>query len=116
MKNEENKCTIGVKWVFKINSDGRYSARIVALGYLQLYGIDYEDVHAPVLHEVTFRLMLLTKLLNGWKILKIDVEAAFMEVKLEEEIYTDRKNFRWRNRSIECSTVWFKSGGQKLLH
>ena len=45
-----NKRTIGVKWVFKVKCDGRFRSRLVELGYRQISGIDYTDIHAPVLN------------------------------------------------------------------
>lgn len=73
---------VPLKWVFKI-----YCARLVALGYRQHTGIDYTDIHAPVLHEVVLRIMILIKLIMGWKIKKIDVEAAFLDSKLDELLH-----------------------------
>ena len=39
---------IGCKWIFKIKRDGRYSARLVALGYSQVPGVDFTDNFAPM--------------------------------------------------------------------
>ena len=36
-----NKKPIGLKWVFNIKDDGRYRSRLVAQGYTQVEGIDY---------------------------------------------------------------------------
>lgn len=81
--------TIGVKWVFKTKTDGRFRARVVALGYRQRAGIDYTDIHAPVLNEITLRIMLLVKIIKKWNIMKLDVEAAFLNSEIKEETFID---------------------------
>ena len=46
---------IGCKWVFKIERDGTCRARLVALGYSQVPGLDFTDNDVPVVNDVTFR-------------------------------------------------------------
>ena len=79
--------SIPLKWVFKVKAYGRFRARLVSLGYIQILGVDYEELHAPVISDVGFRLILCISLQNGWRISKLDVEAAFLLGKLEEDLY-----------------------------
>ena len=57
-----NTRLIGSKWVFKIKRDGTYRARLVALEYSQIPGVDYTDNFAPVAHDVSFRIALARKI------------------------------------------------------
>ncbi len=77
------------KWVFLSKRDGRFRARLVACGYSQIPGVDYTDNYAPVINDVTYRIMLICEIV--WKLTSkiIDVETAFLHGDLEEEIYMD---------------------------
>jgi hypothetical protein len=78
---------IKCKWVFDIKRNGRFRARLVACGYSQVGGIDFNQVYSPVVNDVTFRIMLIAKMV--WKLFSMtfDVETAFLLGELEEEIY-----------------------------
>ncbi|XP_029729121.2 uncharacterized protein LOC115266725 [Aedes albopictus] len=54
---------VGCKWIFKRKLDEdrnvvRYKARLVAQGFTQKFGTDYDEVFAPVVCQVTFRVLL----------------------------------------------------------
>lgn len=83
---------IGLKWVFKQkkNSDGeviKHKARVVAKGYVQQYGIDFEEVFAPVARLDTIRIILAIAANRGWQVHHLDVKSAFLNGKLKEEVY-----------------------------
>ena len=77
----------GNKWVFKIKRDGTYWARLVALGYSQIPGVDYTDNFAPVSHDVTFRIALARMMVEMLDSLVMDVETAFLYGEIDEEIF-----------------------------
>ena len=78
---------IGNKWVFKIKRDGTFRARLVALGYSQIPGVDYTDNFAPVAHDVSFRIALARMMVEKLDSLVVDVETAFLYGDIEEEIF-----------------------------
>ena len=78
---------IGNKWVLKIKRGGTYRARLVALGYSQIPGVDYTDNFAPVAHDVTFRIALVIMMVEKLDSLVMDVETAFLYGETDEEIF-----------------------------
>ena len=86
-KIPSNRRLIGNKWVFKLKRDGTYRARLVALGYSQIPGVDYTDNFAPVAHDVSFRIALARMMVEKLDSLVMDVETAFLYGDIEEEIF-----------------------------
>lgn len=83
---------ITCKWVFKIktNSHGsvaRYTARLVARGFQQAFGRDYDETFAPVAHMTTIRTLIAVSAARSWTISQMDVKNAFLHGDLHEEVY-----------------------------
>ncbi|WVZ48590.1 hypothetical protein U9M48_000011 [Paspalum notatum var. saurae] len=83
---------IGTKWVFK-NKQGedgmvvRNKARLVAQGFCQKEGIDYEETFAPVARLEAIRILLAFAASKGFKLHQMDVKSAFLNGFIEEEVY-----------------------------
>ena len=80
-----NRRLIGCKWVFKIKIDGTYRARLVALGYSQVPGVDFTDNFAPVGNDATFRVALARMMMEDLNCMLMHVETAFLYGEIEEE-------------------------------
>ena len=85
----EGRRSIGSKWVFKEKRDSRFRARLVCLGYSQIPGVDFSDNYAPVGNDITFRVIMVLRLIYNLHAVLLDVKTAFLYGKLEEEIYME---------------------------
>ncbi|KAI3685502.1 hypothetical protein L6452_34750 [Arctium lappa] len=65
----------------------RNKARLVAQGYTQEEGIDYEEVFAPVARIEAIRLFLAYASYMNFKVYQMDVKSAFLYGSIEEEVY-----------------------------
>ncbi|GKC13288.1 putative ribonuclease H-like domain-containing protein [Tanacetum coccineum] len=86
------KRAIGTKWVFRNKKDERgivirNKARLVAQGYTQEEGIDYDEVFAPVARIEAIRLFLAYASFKDFVVYQMDVKSAFLYEKIEEEVY-----------------------------
>lgn len=79
------------KWVLNkkldVNDKVRYRARLVAKGFTQRRGIDYEDTFSPVVKHSTLRMLFALSVQWGMDISHLDVTTAFLNGHLKENIY-----------------------------
>ena len=78
---------LGNKWVFKEKKNGVFRARLVALGYNQIPGVDYTENYAPVVDAVTVILAIIWAIMLQLDGEIIDVETAFLYGMLEELLF-----------------------------
>ena len=83
---------ITFKWVFKLKRDEagtvvKHKARLVARGFVQQEGVDFDDAFAPVARMESVRLLLALAAQEGWRVHHMDVKSAFLNGDLKEEVY-----------------------------
>ncbi|CAI7799045.1 unnamed protein product [Closterium sp. NIES-53] len=86
------KKAISSKLIFrhKYGPDGeltRYKSRLVAKGFLQTKGKDFDEIFAPVGKGTTLRVMLGMAANRGWRIKQMDITTAFLNGIILEELY-----------------------------
>ena len=83
---------IGTKWIYRNKQDEnglvvRNKARLVAQGYTQVEGIDFDETFAPVARLEAIRILLAYANHHDITLYQMDVKSAFLNGKLEEEVY-----------------------------
>jgi hypothetical protein len=99
VKYDAKMNVIDSKWVFKTKRDQRgeiekYKARLVARGFKQLEGVDFDETFAPVMKYKSFRIIL--HLLNEWDYdsCQLDQSSAFVNAEMKETIYMKQPDLR----------------------
>ena len=83
---------MGCKYVFKTKykPNGeieKYKVRLVAQGFLQQEGVDYNEVFAPVVDSTSISLLLAISNQEDYELEQMDVVTAFLHGRLDEEVY-----------------------------
>ena len=86
------KFVISCKWIYNIKtysdkSIERYKACLVAKGFTQEYGIDYEETFTLVARILSVHALLAVAAASKWDLFQMDVKKAFLNENLSEEVY-----------------------------
>ena len=86
---------IGTKWIFKNKSDEhgtviRNKSRLVAQGYTQVEGIDFDETFAPVARLESIKILLAIASHLNFKLYQMNVKSAFLNGMLQEEVYVEQ--------------------------
>lgn len=65
----------------------KHKAKIVAKGYVQKYGVDFQEIFAPMTHLETVRLLLALAAKNSREVHHLDVKSTFLNGEIQEEVY-----------------------------
>lgn len=68
----------------------KFKAMLVVKGYNQEYGVNYQEIFAPVARQDTIRLMVSLAAQNSWPIFQLDVKSAFINGELLEQVYIEQ--------------------------
>jgi hypothetical protein len=119
---------VGTRWVFTQKEavgevPARKKARLVAQGFSQIEGLDFEETYAPVAWATSIRIFFSMAASLGLEMVQVDVVTAFLYGKLEEEIYCkqppgledkDKPNAVWRLKKAlyglkQAPKVWYET-------
>ncbi|GJQ92965.1 retrovirus-related pol polyprotein from transposon TNT 1-94 [Tanacetum coccineum] len=86
---------IALKWIYKVKHDEygdvlKNKARLIAKGYRQEEGLDFEESFTPVARIEAIRIFLSNAASKNMTVYQIDVKTAFLNGELKEEVYVSQ--------------------------
>ena len=90
-----NTNVIGTKWVFHNKQDEngmviRNKARLVAQGFTQVEGLDFEETYALVARLEAIRMLLAYAAHHNFKLYQMDMKNAFLNGPIQELVYVEQ--------------------------
>jgi hypothetical protein len=83
------------KWVFKVKRHPdktvqKLKARLVAMGYSQVHGLDYQEIFEPTLCLETLRLICSLLAIQNWTGCQVNFKTAFLNSHLDQPVYVEQ--------------------------
>lgn len=102
--------SISCKWTFKLKHKAngeieKYKARLVARGFTQEKGFDYEETYSSTAKTTTFRVLMSVANHFGYHIEQMDVRSAFLSGYLSEEMYMDEPPGFEKDKPKVCKLI-----------
>ena len=135
----KNTNLISTKWIFTNKTDEnnniiKHKARLVARGFKQIEGKDFNITYSPTLNSESIRIILSIASKMKWKVFQLDIKAAYLNADLDKTLYVNipegDKNYKkgfWKlNKALyglrQAGRQWFltisnfliKNGFQQL--
>jgi hypothetical protein len=90
-----NQNVVGTKWVFRNKQDEhgvvtRNKAQLVAKGYSQVEGLEFDEIYAPIARLESICILLAYATYHGFKLYQMDVKSAFLNGPIKEEVYVEQ--------------------------
>ena len=95
VKSPKDRTPVKNKWVLKrkYDKDGvliKHKVRLVAKGFSQVPGMDYNETFAPVVRMETIRVLIAEAVRRRWKLRQMDVKGAYLNGYLKKEVYMEQ--------------------------
>jgi hypothetical protein len=71
---EPGRVYIKYKAVLDIKCDATFCPRLVACGYSQVPGLDFQESYTPVINNVVFQILIVCQVIWGLTAVLVDVE------------------------------------------
>ncbi len=83
---------IGLHWVYRVklnanNTISKYKACLVAKGYFQIEGVDFNETYTPVARMTSIRIILAIATASNFTVEQIDVNLAYLNRDINAEVY-----------------------------
>jgi len=88
----EDTNIVGSRWVFHIKQDSsgkilKYRAHLVAQGFTQMHGVDFQDTFAPVARLSSIRTVIALAASEDWELHQMDVKSAYLNSPIDTRVY-----------------------------
>ncbi|CAA7059282.1 unnamed protein product [Microthlaspi erraticum] len=92
----KDKKVISNRWLYRLKPGipgvelKRHKARLVARGFTQQEGIDYDEVFAPVVKHISIRILMSLVVQEDMELEQMDVKTSFLHGDLDQELYMEQ--------------------------